>query len=50
MTTQTERSQDSERWTERERRWSEIGGRAAKAEESEANCGAAEVIACRMDV
>ena len=43
-------TEQDERWTARERRWSEIGDRAAKAEEAEANCGAAVVIASRMDV
>ncbi len=42
---------DSERWTDRERRWSEIGDRAAKAEESERDAvDAVSMIEGRMDV
>ena len=43
-------TEQGERWTARERRWSEIGDRAAKAEESEANVDIVQVIASRMDV
>jgi hypothetical protein len=47
MTAQT----DGERWSDRERRWSEIGDRAAKAEESEGNAvNIVHVIEGRMDV